>query len=61
MLNGVIHNMKHEKKLAEFLQDFKFSSGAVAINNEIVHTENFSSVVIKDGDKVDIVTVVGGG
>ncbi len=34
---------------------------AVCVNGDIVRKRNFSDFVIKEGDKVDIITMVGGG
>jgi len=34
---------------------------AVELNKEIVHRQDFNSTTLKDNDKLEIVTVVGGG
>ena len=34
---------------------------AVELNKNIVHRQNFDSAILKDNDKLEIVTVVGGG
>jgi len=34
---------------------------AVELNKNIVHRENFGNTILRDNDKLEIVTVVGGG
>ena len=61
----IVLNGTHEKisyvKLHELLLSINFSSGAVAVNNVIVHKEDFDKIMLNNNDKVDIVEVVGGG
>lgn len=37
------------------------SGVAVAVNLDVVQREEFDSTVLRDGDRIDIVTAVGGG
>lgn len=61
----ILLNGKHQKiscnKLPYLLISLNFSSGAVAVNNAIIHKEDFEKIVLHNNDKVDIVEVVGGG
>ncbi len=61
LLNGTLYSLTSGKKLVDILKKLNFSSGAVAVNNAIVHKEDFNKVILNNNDKVDIVHVVGGG
>ncbi|MBI3033016.1 sulfur carrier protein ThiS [Candidatus Woesearchaeota archaeon] len=61
LLNGKLYSLTSEKKLVDLFKKLNFSSGAVAVNNAIIHKEDFEKIVLHNNDKVDIVEVVGGG
>lgn len=60
LLNGKSERISSQQ-LKELLASINFSSGAVAVNNVIVHKEDFGKVILNNNDKIDIVEVVGGG
>ena len=41
--------------------NLKLDAVAVELNKNIVHGENFDNTKLRDNDKLEIVTVVGGG
>ncbi|MEK6876711.1 MAG: sulfur carrier protein ThiS, partial [Nanoarchaeota archaeon] len=41
--------------------NLKLDAVAVELNKNIVHRENFDNTQLRDNDKLEIVTVVGGG
>jgi len=49
--------------ISELLGGLNLNKDTVAIelNKSIVHRENFDNTILKDNDKLEIVTVVGGG
>ena len=51
------------KTLSEYLQttDYQLSRIAVEINLEIVPKEKFDTIVLHNGDEVEIVSFMGGG
>ncbi|MCH8066951.1 MAG: sulfur carrier protein ThiS [Nanoarchaeota archaeon] len=50
-------------RISELLDalDLKMDVVAVELNKNIVHRENFENTKLKDNDKLEIVTAVGGG
>ena len=51
------------KSLSDLLNKLNLKPDAVAVelNKNIVHRENFDNTKLRDNDKIEIVTVVGGG
>ena len=51
------------KKVSGLLNTLSLNKDAVAVelNKNIVHRENFGNTILRDNDKLEIVTVVGGG
>lgn len=47
----------------ELLKEYKLNPERIAVekNGEIVHREKYKSISISEGDKLEIVTFVGGG
>jgi len=67
MINIVVNgkNDKFEKKLSisAFLQkkEIKKESVVVVLNENVIKKEDFEKIVIKDGDRVEILRFVSGG
>ena len=51
------------KRVSDLLNTLSLNKDAVAVelNKNIVHRQNFDDANLKDNDKLEIVTVVGGG
>ena len=51
------------KTLLEYLQTTQFNLGRIAVekNGEIVPKAQYAQTVLKDGDKLEVVSFVGGG
>jgi len=51
------------ESLSDLLNELNLKLDAVAVelNKNIVHRENFDNTKLRDNDKLEIVTVVGGG
>jgi len=51
------------KRVSDLLNTLSLNKDAVAVelNKNIVHRQNFDDAKLKDNDKLEIVTVVGGG
>jgi sulfur carrier protein len=47
----------------DLLKEYKLNPDSVAVeqNGEIVHRETYKSIGIREGDRLEIVTFVGGG
>ncbi len=65
-VNGKEKNIKLENKKAllsntlEFL-GYKRNTIVVELNNLIINSKKWDSVILKEGDKLEIVSIVGGG
>jgi len=61
--NGVKYQLQPDTPLHVFLEAFKVSKRfcAVEINEEILPKNQFDTYVIKNGDRIEVVTLVGGG
>ncbi len=62
IINGSKINLD-EIKLTDYLNDNRFDTSKIAIeiNGSILPKSEYSGAVLKDGDKVEIVSFVGGG
>lgn len=62
-VNGEDRQLASKTVLAAFLkaQDVPAQFVAVAVNNEVVRRADHACVVLRDGDVVEIVRMVGGG
>lgn len=62
IINGKEKTIECEK-ISELLNALGLNKDAVAVelNKNIVHRQNFDNVLLKNNDKLEIVTVVGGG
>ena len=63
LLNGEKEVLDKDYTLMELLQKFELSPDRinVSINGSIVQKEIFDSLVVKNGDSVDILFFMGGG
>jgi sulfur carrier protein len=62
-VNGETRNCTAQTPLPELLQQLGFNPRLVAVeyNGEILHRQFWESTQIKEGDKLEVVTIVGGG
>lgn len=62
-LNGKPFNCKSNLLLKDFLDylEISMSSSIVEYNNQIVQNISFNTVMLHQGDKIEILTIVGGG
>jgi sulfur carrier protein len=63
LLNGEPRNCSPQTPLPELLQQLGFNPRLVAVeyNGEILHRQFWSDTKIQSGDRLEIVTIVGGG
>ncbi len=62
-VNGETRNCAAQIPLPELLQQLGFNPRLVAVeyNGEILHRQFWESTQVKEGDKLEVVTIVGGG
>jgi thiamine biosynthesis protein ThiS len=62
-LNGEPHELSQPLTIAELLDRLAIDRGGVAVlhNLEILRRRKYAETAIRDGDRVEIVTLVGGG
>jgi len=62
-VNGEIHTCPWPCRLPELLQQLSFNPRLVAVeyNGEILHRQLWAETVMQEGDRLEIVTIVGGG
>ena len=62
-VNGKTRVLERSQDLVSFLKSYgvNLSFIAVAYNGEVLDKEEFPSIVLKDGDVLEIVRPVGGG
>jgi len=62
-VNGVRRELVGASTVADLVQEMGASSGPVAVerNGELVPRAQHGRVVLEDGDRVAVVTLVGGG
>ena len=58
-----INNSNKDFTLTETLSQLGYSSNTIIVelNNLIVNNESWQENIVKDGDKLEIVSIVGGG
>ncbi len=63
VLNGESRNLNEPLTVAELLRRHELEPlrVAVEVNEELVRRASFEQRLIRDGDRVEIVTLVGGG
>ena len=61
-INGKEKNME-SKSISDLLKNLSLNKDTVAVelNKNIVHRQDFDDTELKNNDKLEIVTVVGGG
>ena len=61
-INGKEKNME-SKSISDLLKNLSLNKDTVAVelNKNIVHRQDFDNTKLKNNDKLEIVTVVGGG
>ncbi len=62
-VNGEEHSLTNSVTLPEFLSQIDFNPRLIAIeyNGEILHRQYWNETRLKNGDRLEIVTIVGGG
>lgn len=62
-LNGQKYFIDSELTILELIKYFRYKTSLLVLeyNNSIFHKENWSKTFIKNNDKIEIVTIVGGG
>lgn len=62
-VNGNTHTCATETSLPELLEQLGLNSRLVAIeyNGDIIHRQYWSDTQLQQGDRLEIVTIVGGG
>jgi sulfur carrier protein len=62
-LNGTAHTCEAELPLLDFLSQQGINSRLIAIeyNGEILHRQFWETTILKAADRLEIVTIVGGG
>jgi thiamine biosynthesis protein ThiS len=64
-LNGKLYLLYAYKRfsLNDIKMFFKYEKSLVILeyNNKIIHPENWSYIILKDFDKIEVLTIVGGG
>jgi thiamine biosynthesis protein ThiS len=63
LLNGKQHSVASETPLPRLLEDLGVDRRLVAVahNGDVIPRDQYESVVLHDGDRVEIVRMVGGG
>jgi len=63
IINGEEKIFEKEKSLEEILKDLSIEDKAmaIAVNMDIVKKDKWKSFIPKDGDKIEILSFVGGG
>ena len=62
-LNGEKYYIKNEINLLELINYFNYSTSLLVLeyNNLICNKKNWNKILLKNNDKIEIVTIVGGG
>ena len=62
-LNGEKYNIEDIITLLELINYFDYNTSLLVLeyNNSICNKKNWNSIYIQDNDKIEIVTIVGGG
>ncbi|MBR8828072.1 MAG: thiamine biosynthesis protein ThiS [Gomphosphaeria aponina SAG 52.96 = DSM 107014] len=62
-VNGKIHDCEGETLLLKLLTQLEFNPRLIAVeyNGEILQRQNWEKTTLKEGDRIEVVTIVGGG
>ena len=62
-LNGEKYNIEDTITLLELINYFNHNTSLLVLeyNNSICNKKNWNNIYIRDNDKIEIVTIVGGG
>ncbi len=62
-VNGETHSCSFETLLPDLLQQLGFNPRLVAVeyNGEILHRQFWAETKVQSGDRLEVVTIVGGG
>ena len=62
-LNGEEYSTDHELTILELIKYFNYNTSLLVLeyNNQISNKKNWSNILINNNDKIEIVTIVGGG
>lgn len=62
-INGETHSIDESVALVDLLQKIGMNPRLVAVeyNGDILHRQHWATTQIKDGDSLEVVTIVGGG
>jgi sulfur carrier protein len=62
-INGVSYTLLKGFSLSDFLKEKNVPEGAVVVefNGTILPRGNYEGVILSDGDKIEIVQIIGGG
>ena len=62
-LNGEKYNIKTNVNLLELVTYFNYNTSLLVLeyNNSICNKKNWNKIYINNNDKIEIVTIVGGG
>lgn len=62
-LNGENYYIKHTLTLSTLIEYFNYNTSLLVLeyNNLICNKKNWNKIFIKNNDKIEIVTIVGGG
>lgn len=62
-VNGESHTCPHNLSLPDLLETLDFNPRLIAVeyNGEILHRQFWDSTIIQNDDRLEVVTIVGGG
>ena len=62
-VNGESHSCPHNISLPDLLKSLDFNPRLIALeyNGEILHRQFWDSTIIQNDDRLEVVTIVGGG
>ena len=61
IVNGKEINLTEDTTVAEYLEQNQYQVIAVELNGDILPKYSYSDTMLKDGDRLEVVTFVGGG
>ena len=63
LVNGTPRSLECETRLPEFLTAFELDGRKIAIahNGTVLYREDWPAVILREGDRLEIVRMIGGG